>query len=339
MNILNHLLARRSTPVLAILILCFCAPAWAENPAMSPPNTQPTTQPSTLTQGMWVWHESDFNTDQAQEQLLDFCERFGFNRIFVQIHADDQAPTYTIRYPKELTRLVAQATERGIAVEALDGAHDMAYKQHQPTTLAMLDALIDLNQSMPVGQRFVGIHYDIEPYVGDEWKASQQSRDAVMLDLLTFYQLARQKLNDRGSDMTLACDIPMWYDAKTKPDDHCTVTFNGETKNLHQHIQDLCDFIGIMSYRQHALGSNSVTEHIANELAYAQSIGKQVFAGLETVELKDTPQITFFGKTPDDLWKQHALLKQHHANHPAFGGVFIHSYCGLRHLLLDEETP
>jgi hypothetical protein len=289
-----------------------------------------------VVRGTWVWQEQWINTDQAQDHMLDFCERFGFNLLLIQIHNDREAEGYTIKYPAELTRLVAEAVKRGIAVEALDGANDMAFAANQPRTLEMLDALIDLNQSMPEGARFTGVHYDIEPYTSDRWKAGQAERDAVMAELLDFYVKARQKLNDRGSKMTLACDIPMWYDAKTAEDDHCIVTFNGERKNLHEHIQDLCDYIGIMSYRQHALGPNSAGEHVANELAYAEKIGKRICGGLETIRLDDTPQITFYGKTPDEFWAQLNLLNGHYADRPGYAGTLIHSYRGLRGLLLGE---
>lgn len=289
-----------------------------------------------LIRGTWVWQEMWINTDQAQDQMLDFCERFGFNLLLIQIHNDRQAEGYVIKYPAELTRLVAEAAKRGIAVEALDGANDMAFAANQPRTLEMLDALIDLNQSMPEGQRMTGVHYDIEPYTSDRWKAGQAERDAVMAELLGFYTKARQKLNDRGSKMTLSCDIPMWYDAKTAEDDHCIVTFNGQRKNLHEHIQDICDYIGIMSYRQHALGPNSAGEHVANELAYAEKIGKQICAGLETIRLDETPQITFYGKTPDEFWAQFNLLNEHYAGRPGYAGTLVHSYRGLRGLLLGE---
>ena len=90
----------------------------------------------------------------------------------------------------------------------------------------------------------------------------------------------------------------MWYDAKTDPKDNCVLEFNGQTKNLHQHIQDICDYVGIMSYRTSALGPNSVSQHIESELAYAEKINKKVCCALETIELKDTPQITFYDSNP-----------------------------------------
>ena len=96
--------------------------------------------------------------------------------------------------------------------------------------------------------------------------------------------------------MTLSVDIPMWYDNKTDAKDNCVVAFNGQTKNFHEHIQDITDYVGIMSYRQKAMGPNSTSVHIASEMTYAEKIGKFVVPAFETIELKDTPQITFFGK-------------------------------------------
>ncbi|MEZ6194019.1 MAG: hypothetical protein R3C45_22460, partial [Phycisphaerales bacterium] len=293
-----------------------------------------------VVRGTWVWQEKWINTDQAQDEMLDFCGRFGFNLILIQIHNDREAQGYTIKYPAELTRLVAEAAKRGIAVEALDGANDMAFAANQPKTLEMLDALIDLNQSMPEGARFTGVHYDIEPYTSDRWKAGQAERDAVMAELLDFYVKARQKLNDRGSKMTLACDIPMWYDAKTAENDHCIVTFNGERKNLHEHIQDLCDYIGIMSYRRFAVGKNSVTYHVQNEMGYADGVGRGVCAGVETGKTTADPTesatISFYGIPSDVFWSEVGKVHETFKDRPAYRGVLIHCYARFQEYLADN---
>ena len=107
------------------------------------------------------------------------------------------------------------------------------------------------------------------------------------------------------------------------------MTFNGQTKNFHEHIQDITDYVGIMSYRQHALGTNSIVEQVANELAYAEKIGKFICPAFETVELKDTPQITFFGKSAVDLQTQRAALADAEKDRPGYGGMFVHNYPSL----------
>lgn len=289
--------------------------------------------------GLWVWKDIVVTTEREQDRLLDFCERQDFNLLLMQVHQVDDAPVPTIRYPKLLARLIREAAKRGIVVEALDGAKDMAMAKNQAETLAILDTIISFNQSLPEGERFVAIHYDIEPYIMDGWKQGDASRQIIMRDLLDYYSLARKKLNERGSEMLLACDIPMWYDLKTEPGDSCILEYNGQTKNLHQHIQDICDYIGIMSYRTHAVGPNSMAEHVENEMVYAESIGKKVCAAFEVSELKNTPQISFYGWKPEAYLEQYNLVRATLKDRPGYGGVLVQSVRALRYLLENEPLP
>lgn len=306
------------------------ASASAEPLSHSP--DQPPASPKGI-QGMWVWRQQWYSNAQERAALLAFCQRWGINRLLVQVHLDRQAQPMTFRDPEALARLLADAADLGIAVEALDGAPEMAAESNQPAAMATLDAILAFNASLPPGRRFVGIHYDIEPYVSPTWKAGQPQRQQMMRDLLTFYHAVRDKLDREAPGMTLAADIPMWYDHKTQPDDSCMIEFNGQLKNLHQHIQDVCDYVGIMSYRRHALGSNSVVHHVSAELDYAEQIGKTICPALETIELKSEPQITFFGTSASEFWMQHNLVRQTLNDRPGFGGMLTHSYRGLRDLL------
>jgi len=286
-------------------------------------------------QGLWVWRESSINTPQARQELLNFAREHGFNRLLVQIHRVRETDRMAIRLPSELSDLLARASEMGIAIEALDGANDMAFASNHERTLKQLDILLEFNRSLPEGKRFVGMHYDIEPYTSQRWKESDASRQEVMVELLEFYQKARQKLDADGTGMLLSADIPAWYD---RGDRHI-VTFNGQTKNLHMHIQDVCDYIGIMSYRRHALGRNSVLELVKDEMDYGRSIGKTVMPALETIELKEDQQISFFGLPVEEFWKQHALVLENLKGDKAFGGVLTHSYDGLKRLIQEPAKP
>jgi sulfur relay (sulfurtransferase) DsrC/TusE family protein len=307
-----------------------------------------------LIEGLWVW-KSKLITDLAeQDKMLDFCDRHGFNRLLVQIPwksgsaqivhpGPGQEPVAgtalhpEIACPTELARLISEAGKRHIAVEALDGDPYMGDQIHWSETLATVDSLLAFNSTLPVDARLAGIHWDIEPYVRSDWKV-QATRPPIEIQYLQLLTQAKQKLHDAGSKMTLAVDIPMWYDNKTSPDDNCIVAFNGVTKNFHQHIQDITDYVGIMSYRQHALGKNSAFEQVANELAYAEKIGKFVCPAFDTIELKDTPHITFFGKSADDLQTERRKLEDALKGRPGFGGMFIHNYPSVAVILEPAEA-
>ena len=60
-------------------------------------------------------------------------------------------------------------------------------------------------------------------------------------------------------------------------------------------ILDLVDNIGVMDYRTVAYGADGIIAHGEQELAYAATVGKDVFIGVETVPLPDEVQETWDG--------------------------------------------
>ncbi len=287
-------------------------------------------------QGLWVWRFEWIATPESREELLGFCEKHGYNLVLMQVHLDDNSGTPVFRDPVAMRKLVIDAAARGIAVEALNGEKSMALEENWPRTLAILDAILTFNETLPDNAKLAGVHYDIEPYLLPEWKEGGEKRLKIMEDLLAFYVLAKAKIERQG--MALACDIPFWFDEKVSEGDSCILEFNSETKNLHQHIQDLCDYVGIMSYRRHATGNNSVTQHVESELAYAEKIGKLVMTALETVELKDVPQITFYGQPEEDFWNTQAEVIEALKDRPGFGGMLTHCWSGMREMMEIGKT-
>lgn len=324
-------------PILsAVLTPLVCALILALNPAVQA--SASTGSPDI--QGLWVWRFEWMSTPEAREELLSFCESHGYNLILMQVHLDKKAQPMTFRDPDAMRALVVDAAQRGIKVEALDGAKDMALEENWPTTLAILDTVLAFNATLPDDAKLAGIHYDIEPYILPAWKQGGETRMKIMQDLLAFYTQARTRLDEAGPGMTLSSDIPFWYDNKIDEGDSCVLEFNGQTKNLHQHIQDLCDYVGIMSYRRSATGSNSVTHVVQAELDYAEQIGKFITPALETIELKDVPQITFYGQPAEQFWATHAEVIDTLKDRPGFGGMLTHCYRGMRDLTAAaDEQP
>ena len=316
------------------------------------PSTRPAAnvaRPDPLISGMWVWEPVYVSDVGEQDRLLAFCQRQGINRLLVQVPwkkgsaqivhptPEDAARAGTavhpeIDHPAELARLIAEAAKRHIVVEALDGAPHMGDKVHWAESLATVDALLAFNQTLPADARFAGVHWDIEPYVRPDWKdaAGRLKIEAETLQLLSD---AKRRLVYAGSAMTLSVDIPMWYDNLTAPDDNCFVTFDGQRKNFHEHIQDVVDYVGIMSYRQKALGPNSTSAMAAGELAYAERIGKFACPAFETIELPETPTITFFGQPLATFLAERKLLTDTLQDRPGYGGLLLHHYTSLRALL------
>lgn len=292
--------------------------------------------------GMWVWKERWLNTDAEQDRLIGFCREHGINRLLINIHFDDAGsdPTQpSIRYPKELQRLLGLARDAGIAAEALDSSRTIS-PEDQAKYLARLDTLIAFNAALPKDTRFVGIHYDIEPQVTPEFKESYATRVPVMLDMLNFFADARAKIKAQAPELTLACDTAMWFDGRTEGEKSCMVEYNGVTKNLHAHLQDLTDYIGVMSYRRFATGNNSVTHHIKAEIDYGNQAGRGVCAGVETgkktAKASETSVISFYGLPSDFFWGEIDKIHETYRDAPAYRGVLIHCYGRFQEYLADN---
>ena len=289
--------------------------------------------------GMWVWSgQYIFQSDQ-QDELLAFCQRHGINRLLLQVHYASSSDPPVIEQPQRYAELIAKAARLGIGVEALDGEKSMGLSENQPRTLAVLDAILELNKSLPEGSRFVGVHYDIEPYLLEDWSVAVR-RPVIIKDLLDYYVLAKERIRAADPEMTLSCDIPFWFDTQTSEDGlPLAVEFAGEIKPAQQHIQDICDYIGIMSYRRNAVGPNSITALVADERAYAAKIGKTVCAAVETGEYPAVPTISFYGQPASVFKDNFSLAWQTLENEPGFGGMLIHCYPFVRDILEPGAAP
>lgn len=311
---------------IAALSLCSCF-ALASAPAdrMLPPNENATIQSNDLLApgtdiGMWVWQEKTVADAQERKKLIQFCQQFGITRIFVQVRYEKTSNGYEFAGVENWNELLKAANAAGIKVEALDGAGFMGFEENRADTLQRLDAVLAFNEAQPANAKLSGVHYDIEPYVTERWKKGDQQ--AISSELLETMAQIRTAVKASDTSLTVSHDIPFWYSGR----DSLKVTFNGKDKYLDEHIQDLSDFIGIMSYRTHMTGSNSVSAVGKEEVDYAAQTGGKVYLSLETVPLAETPNITFHGKDPEKFALAVKELSEHMTGQPGFGGIFIHCY-------------
>ncbi len=286
---------------------------------------------------LWVWRAASVNTPEARAALVGFAAKNGFNRLFVQVRFEPgsvKAGKAVVANQDMWKELITLAGEKGIMIEALDGDPTMARAANHAETLGKLEAMLAMNKALPEGAKLAGIHYDIEPYTAPAWKTAE--RTDVMKEFLDFFHAARKKIDEQAPGATLSADIPFWYDNKTAEGDTCVLEYAGKTKNFHEHIQDVTDYIGVMSYRRKVSGPNSVTAVVENELAYAAKIGKTVCPALETGALKETPTITFSGLPTEDFWNAKKEVGEKLAENPAYGGILVHSYENLKTYLGED---
>ncbi len=280
--------------------------------------------------GMWVWSQDAFSKTTARKELLDFCVEEGISHVDQHVIIMKQNTVRSIKNADALMTLVVAARKQGVTVNALRGSADMFQERNHEETLRDLQTIITFDKQLPSTAHLAGIKYDVEPYGTDEWKTGGKQRAKVMLDYLSFLQKARFLLNKEAPHLELCVDVPFWWDMKG-----FNVTFNGKEKLFVHHVQDLTDYISIMSYRP---SSKLVLECVRQELAYAAQTGKTVCPALETGEIKgEESWISFWGK-PTSVFRQTVgELQQALSGNRTTWCIMLHHYGSLVPYL--KKTP
>jgi hypothetical protein len=280
--------------------------------------------------GMWVWSNSAFSTQKARQQLVQFCVQNRISHLDVHTKMFWKGVKPILKNSRELKDLILLAGEHNITTAILRGNPQMFFSKNHEQTLSELHAIIDFSETLPSNSLFKGIKYDVEPYRTEEWKAKGPTREAVMRDYLTFLRKARSVLHEETPRLWLAVDTPFWWD-----NDEFILEFKGKRKRFSEHVQDLTDFIVIMSYRRSARKILACGER---ERMYAQWINKVISLSLETIKLKKNPHISFWRLSTEEFWKVVNQLQEIAKKDPVLDGVMIHNYRGLVEKFY-EDTP
>jgi hypothetical protein len=270
---------------------------------------------------MWVWSSSSFSTQEARQQLIQFCVKHRIRHLDVHVKITHNGIKPALKDAETFKNLIVLAGEHHITTAALRGHPKMFFSENHERTLRELRAIIAFGETLPQDALFKGIKYDVEPYCTKEWKAGRVPLYPMMHDYLILLRKARALLEEEAPHLWLAADTPFWWDK-----DRFALEFEGKKKQFNEHVQDLTDFITIMSYRR---SSRKVLDCVEEERRYAQRIRKVIFPALETVQLKQDPHVSFWDVPNEAFWKVVPELLEAAKRDPAIGGVMIHCYRSL----------
>jgi hypothetical protein len=271
--------------------------------------------------GMWVWSNSSFSTQESREKLVQFCLQHQISHLDVHVEISWDGRKPALKNPEALKDLMVLAGQKNITTSILRGDPRMFFSQKHEQTLEELRAIMAFSQTMPKEALLKGIKYDVEPYLTKEWKTGGEIRRSVMHDYLAFLRKARLVLDEETPHLLLGADTPFWWDR-----DEFVTEFEGRSQRFSEHVQDLTDFIVIMSYWRDA---RKVLDSVEEERKYAERIEKLVYPSVETIRLKQTPHISFWGVPADEFWKTVSQIQEVAKRDPVLGGVRIHNYRGL----------
>jgi hypothetical protein len=270
---------------------------------------------------MWVWSSSSYLTPEARQQLIYFCVEHRITHLDVHVRITRDSTKPVLRDAEAFSDLIALAGRQNITIAALRGHPKMFFSENHERTLRELRAIVAFGETLPQGALFKGIKYDVEPYCTKEWKAGRMPLYPMMHDYLTLLRKARAVLEEEAPHLWLAADTPFWWDKE-----RFVLEFEGKRKQFNEHIQDLTDFITVMSYRR---SSRKILDCVEAERRYARRIKKVVFPSLETVKLDQNPHVSFWDVPNEELWKVVPELLEAAKRDPAIRGVMIHCYRSL----------
>lgn len=293
---------------------------------------------------MWIWEPESYKlllnpgSRQVLNSFITDTQTFGQDPVQTLYLAVGKYAGYNALEEQvdELRSFLSWAHSKNLQVHALiaggtSPAYMGAYEKYHSHAVREMEQVINYNLAAADSEKFDGINVDIEPYISPDFRDPSRFLQQEYLDVL-------QKMMDRrdmaGIRLPFGPAVPKWYDTS---DQGANIVWNGSSKWLSEHVQDISDYITIMDYRDTADGSAGIIAGAAGELAYADQIGKpnSVVVGVETLDIAnsgDPETITFWEEGRSHMEAELDKVYTAYGQNSAFGGIAVHHYDSYRAL-------
>lgn len=301
---------------------------------------------------------------QLSTASLDFLQQKDINTIYLYADRDSwHMDNLLVDTPDVYKSFISDAHSRGMKVYALFGddgrdTEGWVLSNRHDEALTAFNTMLTYNKNAQPNERFDGANLDIEPHLLSTWATDTVSISAQWLDLSHKFMLAKQQyLNDIGqsdpSQFVVGPASPFWLE--TVPDiswDNPADAVTGPvSKPLYEHLIDVYDYLTILDYRDFALTrgdrdgddlgagrDDGIVRLVIEELEYAETVGKPIVLGVETIPLpSDIPHVSFFEDGPDVLEDEIALALNEFQllGLTAFSGFALHDFIWYQRLIND----
>jgi hypothetical protein len=297
---------------LAVMIGCWCICL----------SGQAQTQSLESPRAIWMWEAASYAMLEQETVATDniaFLKAKGINTLYLYADAY-QGQSKILTRAAAYEGLIRRLHREGFQVYALLGSWYLktwryVLPEERYKARRMFQQVLNYNASVSAEAQFDGINLDIEPHMLDEW-------DTQKLKLLTqwvelSHELMKLKRLSKQS-LKVGPAIPFWLDG-------ISIQWAGKTKPVSQHLQDVYDYVALMDYRDKAEGGDGMISHAANEMAYAETIGKSVVIGIETGP-NEIQKVSFNHLQEADMLRELSKVGKAYASQRAFGGFVIHHF-------------
>jgi hypothetical protein len=275
---------------------------------------------------IWTWEEESYDMLEKEAAAADgiaFLKSKNISTVY--LYADEfKGRNLIVARPAAYRALIKRMRQEGITVYALLGSGYLKTERYvlpkfRREAVNMVQRVLDYNKAATPEERFEGINLDIEPHILDEWDSQKMELLGHFLDMSDAIMKAKKR---SGLTLQVGPAIPFWLDG-------ITLAWRGKKRLVSEHTQDLYDYVALMDYRDRAGGGDGIISHAADELKYAESIGRKVMIGIETSP-NEIQKVSFDHLREPDMERELALSHQAMAGSKAYGGFVLHHFRAYR---------
>lgn len=287
------------------------------------------TSPAPVPRAIWIWEAESYamlEHEPAATRAIAFLNSKAIGTAYLYADAWRGRNLITAD-PQSYRRLIRRMHAQGLQVYALLGSSELhteryVLPRYRQEALAMLRRVLDYNRDAGPEERFDGANLDIEPHILDAWSSRKMELLADFIDLSNaFMQLKRES----GLLLPIGPAMPFWLDG-------IQLEWQGRSKPVSEHLQDLYDYVALMDYRDHAAGGDGLVSHAQDEIRYAERIGRKVAVGVETSP-SELQKVSFHHLREPDMERELDATARALGPSPAFKGFVIHHYAAYRRWL------
>lgn len=256
---------------------------------------------------LWIWGNTVATSAKERDSLFAFARRKDVGTLYLDCGG-------IIGNAKDvLGNFLDSAHAHGLAVELLFGAPEWALARNHDTPVGLARQTVALVESLRKQGRAppTSIQMDVEPHSLPEWTDDPAGTSNQFIDM---YEKLAAVLKGTGIGVT-AC-IPRWLDERM-------VLRKNRTRPLSDWLADSSDRLALMDYVDNAKG---IIAGAAHEIAYADSTGKEVIIGVETIPGLDPPGVTFAEAGEAAMNAALTQTMDQYKSHRSFFGVAVHHW-------------
>lgn len=288
--------------------------------------------------GTWLWTPINLITKDYKNEIIKNAKSNNINTIYLSIdsYLDIYSEKESIEKSQKLEEFdniisdfIKTANIFNIEVEALSGWKNWAEPEHTYKPFVIMDYVINFNERHQ--EKFVGIQYDIEPYLLDEYK---KDKKYVLKNFLSLMKDIFDSL-PKDNSLYLSVVIPEFFDKTSK--ETPKFLWNGGYNFTLGHLLRIMKTrensrLIVMAYRNFTTGYDGVFDISKDEVYEAEKSKVRVIIAQETGDFPPS-YITYHNTTRQYYDKKIEEIKNFYKENENFTGIathYLNSFIELR---------